>query len=116
MAEQVDPSTMGGAASDSGTSLSAATAQHETAGHGGSTRHGDVEQRSPASLGPFPSYHGRRVSWIAIGIVVAGFLCGGLALIFGSHGPTWFVFWIGVALAAVGILAMIATNTFNDWY
>ncbi len=60
-----------------------------------------------------PPYHGRPVSWIAVSIVMVGFLVGGLALVFG---PTWVPFWIGVGLVAVGGLLALATNIFEDWY
>ncbi len=70
----------------------------------------------PSQLGPFPTYHGRRVSWIAVSIIMAGFLIGGLAMVFGHHGPIWWLFWIGVGVSAVGLLTTLATNTFEDWY
>jgi hypothetical protein len=60
-----------------------------------------------------PSYHGRPVSWVAVSIIMAGFLCGGLALIFG---PTWVALWIGIGLVVVGGLLAAATNIFEDWY
>jgi hypothetical protein len=60
-----------------------------------------------------PPYHGRPVSWVAVSLIMAGFLVGGLALVFG---PTWVVFWIGVGLAVVGGLLALATNIFEDWY
>jgi hypothetical protein len=53
------------------------------------------------------------VSWVAVSLITAGFLAGGLALVFG---PTWVVFWIGAALAVVGGLLALATNIFEDWY
>jgi hypothetical protein len=53
------------------------------------------------------------VSWVAVSLVMVGFLAGGLALVFG---PTWVVFWIGAGLAVVGGLLALATNIFEDWY
>jgi hypothetical protein len=58
-------------------------------------------------------FHGRRVSWVAIGTIVAGFLCGGFSLVFG---PTWVTFWVGLGLAGVGALLALAINIFDDWY
>ena len=49
----------------------------------------------------FPSYHGRAVSWVAVSIIMVAFLVGGLALVFG---PTWWLFWASLGLAAVGLL------------
>jgi len=84
----------------------------ESLGHGEITAHSG----STATPVPYPTYHGRRVSWAAVTLMMIGFLVGGLALVFGSHGPTWWLFWTGAALAVIGLLTMIATNTFEDWY
>ncbi len=109
MANQVDPATMGGAPSR------------------GATAHGEVTAASPGAvapaggpsvsqLGPFPAFHGRKVSWVAVAIVTAGFLVGGLSLVFGHHGPTWWLFWVGAGTAVLGMLLTLVTNTFEDWY
>jgi hypothetical protein len=37
-------------------------------------------------------------------------------MVFGHHGPIWWLFWVGAALAAAGLLISLATNTFEDWY
>jgi hypothetical protein len=63
--------------------------------------------------GHYEPYHGRPVSWVAVGIIVAGFVAGGLALVFG---PTWWVFWVGLALVVVGGLLALSTDIFEDWY
>lgn len=82
----------------------------------GSVRRVELVQR-PASESPVhPSFHGRPVSWVAVSIVMAGFLVGGAGLVFGHHGPTWWVFWLGTGLAALGVLVAISVNTFDDWY
>ena len=93
MANQVEPGTMGGSLPDS-------AAVNEA--HGGAAAH--------------PSFHGRPVSWAAVSIIMVGFAVGGLAMILGHHGPIWWLFWVGAALAAVGLLISFATNTFEDWY
>jgi hypothetical protein len=112
MANQAETGTMGGAASDSSASSVAGTTQQAAATHSASA--GQGEMAVPASqVGPYPSYHGRRVSWIAVSIMMVGFLVGGLALVFG---PTWWVFWLGCGIAVVGLLTAIATNIFEDWY
>ena len=59
------------------------------------------------------AFHGRRVSWAAVIIIMIGFLIGGLALVFG---PTWWLFWTAAAIAAVGGLLGLAVNIFDDWY
>lgn len=107
MANQVDPATVTGAAS------SGATAQGPIlAAQSGSV----PATANVAQLGPHPTFHGRTVSWVAVSIIMAGFLIGGLALIIGHHGPTWWLFWVGVGASVLGILVTLATNTFEDWY
>jgi hypothetical protein len=58
-------------------------------------------------------FHGRTVSWVAVSTITVGFIVGGLGLIFG---PTWWLFWVGAGLVAVGGLIALATNIFEDWY
>jgi hypothetical protein len=57
--------------------------------------------------------HGRPVSWIAVTIIVAGFLVGGLGMVFG---PTWWLAWLGGGIVIVGGILALATGIFNDWY
>jgi len=72
-------------------------------------------QLSQASTEWTPPEHfsGRPVSWVAVSLIMAAFLIGGLALVFG---PTWWLFWASVGLAAVGGLLALATHIFDDWY
>jgi hypothetical protein len=79
---------------------------------GVSAEGGALSQASTEWTPPAP-YHGRPVSWVAVSLIMAAFLAGGLALVFG---PTWWVFWASVALAAVGGLLALATHIFDDWY
>jgi len=58
-------------------------------------------------------FHGRTVSWVAVSIIMAGFLVGGLGLVLG---PAWWLFWVGVGLSGLGGLLALATNIFEDWY
>jgi hypothetical protein len=69
-----------------------------------------------SQLGPFPPFHGRTVSWVAVSIVMVGFLVGGVGLMFGSAGPTWWLFWTGVGVSVLGLLLAAAANIFEDWY
>jgi len=61
----------------------------------------------------FPTFHGRPVSWVAVTLILVGFVAGGLALVFG---PTWWLFWVSLAIAALGALLGLATGIFDDWY
>ena len=66
-----------------------------------------------AGAHPDPGRHGRPVSWAAVVVVLVGFIIGGAGLVFG---PTWWLFWTGGGLAAVGGLVAVGTGIFNDWY
>jgi len=54
---------------------------------------------APASYIAPESFHGRPVSWVAVSIIMAGFLAGGLGLVIG---PTWWLFWAGGAMVVIG--------------
>ena len=105
MSNQVEPGTIGGTAPDQ-------------AGFDGAVDEQSQRMQAQAAYDPgewFPphAFHGRPVSWVAVATIMVGFLVGGLALVFG---PTWWVFWVGLAIAVVGGLLALATNVFDDWY
>jgi hypothetical protein len=57
---------------------------------------------------------GRPVSWIGVGIIIVGFIIGGIAFF---PAPHWTIFWIGTGVAIVGCLSLLFTKTMNeDWY
>jgi hypothetical protein len=99
MAEQVRPVTASGVVAGAGSS-------------GGGAETAPFISQVPGTPVHFPSYHGRPVSWVAVALIVAGFLAGGLALVFGI----WWLFWASLAIAAVGGLLGLATGIFEDWY
>jgi hypothetical protein len=72
-----------------------------------------LAQPVPTSYQAPEPYHGRTVSWVAVSIIMAGFLVGGLGLIFG---PTWWLFWVGAGATIVGGLLALGTHIFDDWY
>jgi hypothetical protein len=100
MSHQVEPDTVASAAAGPGPAgLAEQTAQ--------------VPQ-APGTPVSYPEhFSGRAVSWVAVSIIMVGFLVGGLGLIIG---PTWWAFWLGVGLAVLGLLLTIAMNVFDDWY
>jgi hypothetical protein len=106
MSNHSEPGTMGDAPSGNPTSQSEAAMQDTSVVPGGPTGQG----------GPYPSYHGRTVSWVAVGIMVAGFIVGGLALLVGTGGAIWWLFWVGAGITGLGLLISLATNMFEDWY
>lgn len=78
----------------------------------GTTMGGTVAEAG-AQPGHYEAFHGRPVSWVAVSIIMVGFVVGGLALILG---PTWWLFWVAVGLVVVGGLIALSTNIFEDWY
>ncbi|GAA2084585.1 HGxxPAAW family protein [Actinomadura alba] len=57
------------------------------------------------------SHGGRPSSWLAVGIMIAGFTIGGAGL---TLGPSWPVFWAGAAVVAIGGLIALAVGIFSD--
>jgi hypothetical protein len=57
---------------------------------------------------------GRPISWVGTGIVIVGFIIGGIAFF---PSPNWVIFWIGTAVAIIGCLILLFSKTFSeDWY
>jgi len=80
---------------------------------GAGTGEVDRSDTAPASPGHYEPFHGRPVSWVAVSIMMAGFLIGGLSLVFGT---IWWLFWTAAGLVIIGGLLAAATNIFEDWY
>jgi hypothetical protein len=59
------------------------------------------------------THHGRPSSWVAIAIIVVGFVVGGIAL---PVGPTWWLFWVGAGIVVVGGIMALSTRILDDWY
>jgi hypothetical protein len=109
MANQVGPDTVSGAVPQPG----------QFAGPGQVSA--DVEAAAPGAVPAIAvsdsshihePYHGRPVSWVAVTLIIVGFLLGGLSLVF----VTWPGFWVGAGLAVIGALLAAATDIFEDWY
>ncbi len=87
-----------------------------TAAPAGGPSGDELARAQPAAAGDAasraPSFHGRTVSWVAVSLILAGFTCGGLSLVF----ATWPTFWVGVGLVVVGGLLAAMTDMFEDWY
>ena len=99
MADQVDTGQLNSGQAGLGTVSGA--------GHGPA----ELGPDAPGTPGNYEPFHGRPISWVGVGIIVAGFLAGSLALVFGP----W-LFWAGGAVAVLGLLVMLTTDTFEDWY
>jgi hypothetical protein len=112
MTNQVGPASAGGSVTAPGSGAGGAAGFSGASAVAGADVAPFVSQ-APGTPVSFPSFHGRTVSWTAVGIIVAAFLAGGLALVFG---PTWWLFWVALGVAAVGGLLAMGTGIFDDWY
>jgi hypothetical protein len=84
----------------------------ETVGGGGDT--GVPAVSLPGTGHAEEHYSGRSISWIAVTIVIIGFIVGGVGMV--PH-PTWWLFWTGAAIVVVGsIITMFAKTFQDDWY
>jgi hypothetical protein len=101
MAEQVDPGPAGGAVASSG-----------SLGASASTEPAPFVSQIPGTPVHFPHFSGRPVSWVAVSMILVGFVAGGLALVFGI----WWLFWVSLGFAALGALVALSTGIFDDWY
>ena len=55
--------------------------------------------------------HGARLgSWIACLVILAGFIVGGVALIYWN----WPAFWVGVGVVVIGMIMARAVNIMDD--
>jgi hypothetical protein len=59
------------------------------------------------------AHHGRPASWVAVSIIIAGFIVGGIAL---PIGPTWWLFWTGTAIVVIGGIYALSVHILDDWY
>lgn len=55
---------------------------------------------------------GRVTSWIAVAVIIAGFIVSGLGLILG---PTWLMFWVGVGIVVLGGVYALAVGIMEDY-
>ncbi len=101
MAEHVEPGTAGGVVAGSG-----------SLGASASTEPAPFVSQVPGTPVHFPHFTGRVVSWVAVTMILVGFLAGGLALVFGI----WPLFWVGLGFSVLGLLVAMATGIFDDWY
>jgi hypothetical protein len=59
------------------------------------------------------AHHGRPASWVAVSIIIVGFIVGGIAL---PIGPTWWLFWTGAAIVVIGGIYALSVHILDDWY
>ena len=82
----------------------------------GDTKGTGLDAEIGVQVGPehaHDAFHGRRSSWIAVSIIIIGFIVGGAAMI--PH-PIWWLIWVGAGIVAVGGIIAAFTRIFDDWY
>ncbi|MGH3169595.1 MAG: HGxxPAAW family protein [Trebonia sp.] len=73
-----------------------------------------VSTAHAAGPGHLPHNPGRPVSWVGTSTVIVGSIVGGVGFV--PH-MTWWLFWVGVAIAVLGILVLAVARTVStDWY
>ncbi len=82
-----------------------AEAEGNTGAHG-------LDAQTGVSYG-HEEYHGRSASWVAVSIIIVGFIVGGIAMV--PH-PKWWLFWTGAGIAVIGIIMAAAAHILDDWY
>ncbi|WP_325050744.1 HGxxPAAW family protein [Actinomadura spongiicola] len=63
------------------------------------------------SEGSHGSHAGRPSSWMAVSVIFAGFVVGGVAL---CMGPQWILFWVGAGIIVLGMIISGFVHLFAD--
>ncbi|MGD0608649.1 MAG: HGxxPAAW family protein [Streptosporangiaceae bacterium] len=85
-------------------------------GDTGDTGDGGLDAEVGVQFGPAhtpDAHHGRRSSWVAVSIIIVGFVVGGIAMV--PH-PKWWLVWVGTGIVVLGAIMATATRIFDDWY
>jgi hypothetical protein len=59
------------------------------------------------------AHHGRPASWVAVSVIIVGFVVGGVAMV---PSPKWWLFWIGAGIVVIGGIMAAAAHIMDDWY
>ncbi|WP_246249547.1 MULTISPECIES: HGxxPAAW family protein [Actinomadura] len=80
-------------------------------GGGGSRASHTGESNGAARAESHGSHAGRPGSWVAVTIIFAGFVVGGVAI---CLGPAWIMFYVGVGIIVVGMIVSGLVHLFSD--
>jgi hypothetical protein len=58
-------------------------------------------------------FHGRPASWVAVSVIIVGFIVGGVAMV---PSPKWWLFWTGAGIVVIGCIMAGAARILDDWY
>jgi hypothetical protein len=59
------------------------------------------------------AHHGRPASWVAVSVIIVGFVVGGIAMVIG---PSWWLFWTGAAIVVIGGIIAMSVRVLDEWY
>ncbi len=59
------------------------------------------------------AHYGRPISWVAVSIIIIGFITGGIAMMVG---PVWWLFWVGAGIVVIGGIFALSGGILDDWY
>ena len=59
------------------------------------------------------AHHGRPASWVAVSVIIVGFIVGGVAMV---PSPKWWLFWTGAGIVVIGGIMAAAAHILDDWY
>ena len=66
-----------------------------------------------SGAGSLEAHYGRPASWVAVSIIIIGFIVGGIAMIVG---PAWWLFWTGAGIVVIGGIFALSGGILGDWY
>jgi hypothetical protein len=58
-------------------------------------------------------HHGSTASWVAVSIIIIGFIVGGVAMV---PSPKWWLFWTGAGIVVIGGIMAASVHILDDWY
>ena len=58
-------------------------------------------------------HRGQPTSWVAVSIIITGFIVGGIAMVVG---PVWWLFWTGAGIVVIGGIFAWFGRIVDDWY
>jgi hypothetical protein len=79
---------------------------------GGNTGAHGLDAQTGVSYG-HEAHHGRRASWVAVSVIIIGFVVGGVAMV---PSPKWWLFWTGAGIVVIGGIMAAAAHIMDDWY
>ena len=83
-----------------------------TAGVAGNTGAHGLDAQTGVSYA-HEGHHGRPASWVAVSIIIIGFVVGGIAMV---PSPRWWLFWTGAGIVVIGGIMAAAAHILDDWY